>query len=69
MNYDELDIKDYGDVVCPEYSGNICHTLKQKEKELEIYKRALEQIANDYSFNTDGRALVLDYLQKAREEE
>lgn len=38
-------------------------------QELNLYRKALELMANDYSFNSDGKALILDYLQKAREEE
>ena len=74
----KLDIKDYGYVICPEYAGNICHTLKQKDeelkalrveleknsKELEVYKKALE-----LACSADGmfwESEYNDYLKKVR---
>lgn len=56
-----LDIKDYGDISCPEYAGNICHTLKKKEtelnnvkRELEVYKKTLEMLAYDTAYEPMG---------------
>ena len=40
MNNNSI-IEQYCFTSCPEYVGNICHTLKEKERELEVYKKAL----------------------------
>ena len=73
-----LHIKDCGYVICPEYAGNICHTLKKKEtelnnvkQELEVYKKALDLACVALEERTLPTAYFHrnNFLKKARKEE